>query len=613
MTKEKRKSKLELSFPQIIKNFGFATKLMLKIYPLKFVFQILLMISTDFIYFFSNSYMLRFVVNGMQEGRSFSSTFIYLLFMIFLNLTIDGILSAVYDVFLPIIDCKSEKRLNLLIYRHSLELDLENYENPEAFDLYDRAVSNGAGAIADAVVCIEYMISTLLNISLNAYLLIDIDPVLFVFVCVPWLFIPLHMLIEKKKYQYNVETRNINRRKDYARRTFFEAEFAKEMRLTNLHRVMQRRFSDSVKEYIHLIKTRGLRCFLLQEFESLSSSFLSVHAARIYSVYRTLVSGTMMYGDCLVSLRVVSDLSSKARNVTEIFPWFYAIALNINDYRIFMEKEPKVSPNINGQSPKAGDIEFKNVSFRYDGSYMKVLNHISLKIRQGERIAIVGPNGAGKTTLVKLLMRLYNPSEGEICVAGNNIREYKLKEYRRSYGVVFQDYRQMAFTVAENVLGRPCLDSDEKTVWRALECVGLDDIVARLPNGIHTVMTKEFSEEGLLLSGGQSQKLAIASIFANESNSVILDEPSSALDPIAEREMYNNMLAASDGKTVIFISHRLSSCVDADRIFYIENGTLEESGTHRQLMHRGGRYAKMFQMQAENYADSVTEGEARDE
>lgn len=191
------------------------------------------------------------------------------------------------------------------------------------------------------------------------------------------------------------------------------------------------------------MKTKGLRIALLRDIHSTGHAQLSTRLAQIYSVYRTLVSGTMMYGDCLVAMNTVSSLSNTAAEVTYIFSDIYNIALNIRDYRNFMENETKVSPNQGGLEPVTGSIEFKNVSFRYDGADSDTLKNVNLKIRQGEHVAIVGRNGAGKTTLVKLLMRLYDPSGGKICVAENDIREYKLKEYRRTYGVVFQDYKQM--------------------------------------------------------------------------------------------------------------------------------------------------------------------------
>ena len=173
--------------------------------------------------------------------------------------------------------------------------------------------------------------------------------------------------------------------------------------------------------------------------------------------------------------------------------------------------------------------------------------------------------------------------------------------YRRNIGVVFQDYKQFALSVAENVLGRPMRDGDEAIVEDALRRAGIWDKISELPDGMYTQMTREFSEDGLVLSGGQSQMLAIASVYAHGSPIVILDEPSSALDPLAERELYRQMYSACEGKTMIFISHRLSSAVSADKVVLIEDGVVGEYGSHEELMRRGGRYAEMFRAQAESY------------
>ena len=258
-------------------------------------------------------------------------------------------------------------------------------------------------------------------------------------------------------------------------------------------------------------------------------------------------------------------------------------------------------PEADGEEARPGDIELHGVSFRYGGAEADTLRGIDLKIKEGERIAVVGYNGAGKTTLVKLLMRLYDPSSGVITLGGRDIREYELKSYRRLFGVVFQDYKQFALSVAENVLGRPMRDGDEAIVEDALRRAGIWDKISELPDGMYTQMTREFSEDGLVLSGGQSQMLAIASVYAHGSPIVILDEPSSALDPLAERELYRQMYSACEGKTMIFISHRLSSAVSADKVVLIEDGVVGEYGSHEELMRRGGRYAEMFRAQAESY------------
>lgn len=400
----------------------------------------------------------------------------------------------------------------------------------------------------------------------------------------------------------------INRKSDYTRRTFYQAEFAKEMRLTNIHKVMIARFESSIKDYIYLLRTKGLKNALISYSFSFISSIVSPFAAQIYALYRALVSKTIMYGDCLVAINTLSVFTSIISSINVIISYICNSSLYIQDYRQFMTEEPTVNPNSSGLEPTSGDIELCNVSFRYNGAVEDTLRDVSLKIRKGEKIAIVGHNGAGKTTLVKLLLRLYDPTDGEICMNGHDIREYKLREYRHTYGVVFQDYKPMSVTVAENVLGRVYRQGDDALVIDSLKKAGVWENVSVQPKGIHTVMTREFDDDGLILSGGQTQKLAIASIYARNADTVILDEPSSALDPLAEHEMYRNMLEASHGKTVIFISHRLSSAVSADRIFFMEKRRVEEHGSHAELMRLNGKYAEMFRMQAQNYTDEINEG-----
>ena len=250
------------------------------------------------------------------------------------------------------------------------------------------------------------------------------------------------------------------------------------------------------------------------------------------------------------------------------------------------------------------DLELKGVSFCYEGAEKPTLRHINMKILAGQKIALVGHNGAGKSTLVKLLMRLYDVTEGEILLDGINIKEYQAKGYRSLFGTIFQDFKVFAATVAENVLLKPVTNQMEKErVKEALQESGIYKKIQTFPNGMDSILTKEFDEDGILMSGGESQKLAIARVFAKDSSIAILDEPSSALDPISEYEVFENMMKACKGKTVIFVSHRLSSATLADRIYMMEDGEIIEEGNHQELIEKNGKYAEMFFKQAEKYRE----------
>ena len=250
-------------------------------------------------------------------------------------------------------------------------------------------------------------------------------------------------------------------------------------------------------------------------------------------------------------------------------------------------------------------FELKNVSFRYTPESEEILHNISLKVKPGEKIAIVGYNGSGKTTLIKLLMRLYDPSEGTILYDGKDIKDYNLNKYHDRMGVVFQDFYMYGASMAENV----CLDDIEikdndelkENIKKALKRSGFSERLNALENGLETSVTTEFDEAGVDFSGGESQKVAIARAFFKDADILIMDEPSSALDPIAEYNLNKAMHEAAGDKTVFYISHRLSTTRDADRIIMLEKGRIIEEGSHDELLKKNGKYAEMWHVQASRY------------
>ncbi len=269
---------------------------------------------------------------------------------------------------------------------------------------------------------------------------------------------------------------------------------------------------------------------------------------------------------------------------------------------------PKIDEEQKGIMPGSviDGIEFKNVSFTYAGQSDYALKDVSLWLRPGTKNAIVGVNGSGKSTFIKLLMRLYDPTQGEILLNGVDIREYDVRAYRELISVAFQDFAVFSTSILENILMKDLENEQEKEdCHNAAKRSGIYERVATLESGMDSMLTKEFDEDGIEFSGGEKQKLAIARAFVKKTPIVILDEPSAALDPIAEYMMYENIISLCnedlDNRISVVISHRLSSSLMCDTIFMFENGYLIESGPHQSLMKNNGAYADMFHKQAKNY------------
>ncbi len=274
-------------------------------------------------------------------------------------------------------------------------------------------------------------------------------------------------------------------------------------------------------------------------------------------------------------------------------------AMHLKDYFEFITIPEKFSKK--GKDPQSNQFEitFENVGFLYPNAEKFALRNINLTIHSGERISLVGENGSGKTTLIKLLMRLYDPTEGRILLNGVDIKEIAYDKYLQLFSTVFQDFKVYAFSIENNLT--MFHETEKDRIQSALDQVGILDYVNSLPKGLDTYFTTVFDKEGVELSGGQNQKLAIARAIIKDAPIFILDEPTAALDPRAEKEIFESFDVAIKNKTAIYISHRLSSCIISDYIFVLKNGSLIESGKHEELLERNGLYSELFRMQADYY------------
>lgn len=366
-------------------------------------------------------------------------------------------------------------------------------------------------------------------------------------------------------------------------------------------------FRENVRKVQGLLKKQGR---VLSFLEFLSEFFrvgILIIGVSLYLIWR-IYNGFLGPGDFFALFIATMQFSAQLQSLLSGFTEFYDHSMYINnlkevlDYKQVIEGKEITKKEVEVKGLK--DICIKNVKFRYAGQDEYTLKGININIESGQKIALVGRNGAGKSTFVKLLVRLYDPSNGELLLDGKNFTEYDVRFLRSNFGLIFQDFQYYAASIAGNVLLKKVSDpADEKIVIVALEKSGLMDKVLTLKNGIHTMVSKEFDDDGIMLSGGELQKLALARVFAKDSNIIILDEPSSALDPVSEHNLYKNVMELADNKTVIFISHRLSTTKMADRIFFFENGMITEEGTHEELMLIGGKYAEMFNLQASKYVD----------
>lgn len=490
-----------------------------------------------------------------------------------------------------------------IVHTKAIEVDLEYYENSQYHDTLQRAQK-------EAYFRPTHILNSLLQLSENAISLVAIAGLLFWFhwevaailfiATVPGLFVRLKYVGEM--YHWKRKRTATQRKAYYLDWILTNSRYAKEIRLFDLGSLFSHRFRQLKKqlyrESLAISKRSTVTALVAQ-----TSATLAVYGSYGIIAYQT-VQGTFTLGDLIMYYQAFQRGQNALQGVLESIARLYEDNLFLSNLHEFLDLKPKVVEPLHPlpipQLQQKG-IKFQGVSFQYPTSDRQGLKDISLNIQPGEVVALVGENGAGKTTLIKLLCRLYDPTEGKITFEDDDLRSFATTDLRRQISVIFQDYAKYHLTAKENIwFGNIDLPPDDQQIEDAACKAGADDVITRLPNSYDTILGSWF-EDGEELSIGQWQKVALARAFLRNAQILVLDEPTSALDAKAEEEVFQKFRQLVIGRMAILISHRLSTVKMADRIYVMADGSIVESGTHKELMQLGGSYAHLFETQAQHY------------
>jgi ATP-binding cassette subfamily B protein len=542
------------------------------------------------------------IVRAVSSHQPVHRGFWWLVVAEFSLAVLNSILLRTIDYSDSLLGDKYTRYVSIRVMNHAASLDLIAYEDPVFYDRLERARVQAT----DRLVMIQ-QIGRLVQLAITTITL-SVTIMLFS----PWLMLLLvagvvpAFLGESHfaflGYAKNFRQTPMRRQLDYLRILGGSKEAAKELKLFGLKDFLRERFtriSDQIYgENVSLSRRKLIAGALLSTIGT-----MGYYSAYVFVIWRT-VAGALSIGTLTLLAGAIQQASSSIEQIFSTFAGIGDQALFLTDLLAFFEMKPTIrsKPNaLPAPRPIVRGVEFRNVSFSYPGNPRRVLDQINFSLHTNERLALIGENGQGKTTIVKLITRLYDPTEGQILLDGVDLRDYDLEDLHREIGVIFQDFMRYEMTARENIaIGRIDQIDNLDLVKSAAQKSMADLTIGRLSLGYDQMLGRRF-EQGVDLSGGEWQKVALARAYLRDAQLLILDEPTAALDARSEFEVFHRFAELTAGKMALFISHRFSTVRSADRILVLENGRIAEEGTHDQLASLGGRYAEMFEMQASSY------------
>ncbi|MGN1094872.1 MAG: ABC transporter ATP-binding protein [Eubacteriales bacterium] len=551
-----------------------------------------------------------FLANKTGVAVSFSGTMKLLVFQ-FVLIFATSIISNVETMVVRISGELVVNNVNNRIMKKAKTVDIASFDRPEFYEKLENA-SREAGARPIQIIRSTFsLMSTIISIVSYIVILWAVSP-----------FAPLIILLlsfpsaiisftyRRKNFNYIRRNSKDRRELSYFSGLLTNKDMAKEIRIFDLNDSFRERYNNIFSRYF-----KGLKSLYIKEGSwNIALAIVSavVNCILFLFIARGVYNGTMEVGDYSLYTGALSSISAGVNSFISTMSAIYEGTLFIDNLITFMNEKQTVIPLISeprrAKHHTGHRIELQNVSFRYPGTDRDVIKNLSATLEPGDTVVLVGLNGAGKTTLIKLITRLYDPTEGRILLDGHDIREYELSDLYSLYGIIFQDFGKYAVTVKENIafskINEPI---NEKDIVLSAKQSSSEQFIEKLPKGYDTSLMRYFDEKGIELSIGQWQKLSIARAFYSDSDILILDEPTASLDAIAEQEIYNQFDELRKDKTTIFVSHRLSSATVANKILVIDGGVLIEQGSHAELMKKHGVYYELFSTQAKRYREDSSE------
>lgn len=594
------RKKKETDF-NMFSNIFFALKCTFCAAPVYTVYSFLFLIIGDLITLFEHVFLPAYII-GCVERKAPLYEILYFLVPIALAVLFKvSIISFVNAYIKPKSTAKIDKYIRLTLYKKAVGMDIAKYDNSKYYNDYVSVMEWSIWHIEQAVYLLGGFLSSIVVTIVAGSYVVSVDTkALFAIIIVVAINLVVQIISRKTEIKRWEEQIPFYRKSDYSNRVFYLTDFAKDLRMGSIGKKFENDFKESCDEINNSFKKYSKKLISLEIANFPLHDIVLKGIYLTYLFFQAFVKKAFGFGTLYGLYNAVRTVNEDIINIVRIFPELFEHSQYIDKIRVFLKSENKILDNGTEPIKNHGDIEVKNICFTYPGNNKPTIKNLSMTIKKGEKIAFVGFNGAGKSTLIKLLLRLYDVDSGEIYFDGKPITDYPLSEYRAVYSTLFQDFEIIAATVGQN-LTMDNVSLDKQSADDALKASDFKEKFDTLPNGYDTNLTKEFDQDGVNLSGGEAQKLALARVLYANKNIIILDEPSSALDPLAEYQLNKTITELAKDKTVIIISHRLSTTRFVDKIYMLEDGTVAECGNHDELLKQNGKYAQMFRLQAEKY------------